>query len=315
MEENHHHHEDHCTHHDHHGHHLSKYEQMFEQYDLHLHDEEVQAQARIIVSNGQKEHDQQDVRKFLFSTLELTSLKVTDSEDTILQLTEKVNRFSDSNPDFPHLAAICVYPRFVSVVSNALEADGVELSTVCGGFPSSQTFPELKTIETALALKDGATEIDTVMPVGYFLAGDYEQVFDEVSEIKATCGEEITLKVILEAGALQSAVNIKKAALMAMYSGADFIKTSTGKIEPGARPDAVLTMCQTIKEYYEKTGRKIGIKIAGGVKTTEQALSYYSIVHEILGEEWLTPKWFRIGASDLANALLSDITGEKVNVL
>ena len=151
------------------------------------------------------------------------------------------------------------------------------------------------------------------MPVGYFLSGDYEQVSDEISELKATCGEETTLKVILETGALGTAVNIKKAALMAMYSDADFIKTSTGKVEPGATPAAVYVMCKAIKEYYEETGRKVGIKIAGGVKTTADAIKYYTLVKELLGEEWLDPNWFRIGASKLANHLLSDIKGETVN--
>ena len=206
-----------------------------------------------------------------------------------------------------------MYPRFTSIVSTSLEADNVQITSVCGGFPSSQTFPEVKTIETALALKDGATEIDVVMPVGYFLSGDYEQVSDEISELKATCGEETTLKVILETGALGTAVNIKKAALMAMYSDADFIKTSTGKVEPGATPAAVYVMCKAIKEYYEETGRKVGIKIAGGVKTTADAIKYYTLVKELLGEEWLDPNWFRIGASKLANHLLSDIKGETVN--
>lgn len=292
----------------------SKYQQMFEKYDLHLHDELVQEEVKQLLSAHEGENDTQEVKRFLFSCIELTSLRVTDSEDTILGLVEKVNRFSDANPDFPHLASICVYPRFVSVVSNSLEADGVEITAVTGGFPSSQTFAEVKTVETALALKDGATEIDCVMPVGYFLAGDYETVSDEIGELKETCGDETTLKVILETGALQTAVNVKKAALMAMYSGADFIKTSTGKIEPAATPAAVLVMCRAIKEYHQETGTKIGIKVAGGIRTTQQALSYYTIVKETLGSDWLTPQWLRIGASSLANHLLSDIMGKPVEV-
>ena len=292
---------------------ISKYEQMFRKYDFHLHDEIVQENVKKILAEKKHKYETEAVKKFLFSTIELTSLKVTDSEDSILKLTEKVNKFTDANPDLPHLAGICVYPRFASIVSNSLEADGIEISSVCGGFPSSQTFPEIKTVETALALKDGATEIDTVLPVGYFLAEDYEQVSDEINEIKETCGEETTLKVILETGALQAATNIKKAAMVAMYSGADFIKTSTGKIEPGATPAAVYVMCQAIKDYYNETGRKVGIKVAGGIHTTDDAINYYTIIKEILGEEWLTPNWFRIGASSLANNLLSDIKGTKVS--
>ena len=311
--------EEHCHCHNHcdHSHEEEKMEsiylQMFDKYNLHLHDEVVQEAAKQLIAEKEAENNTTEVKKFLFGCMELTSLKVTDNEESILQLTEKVNHFSEENVDFPHIAAICVYPRFTSIVSTSLEADNVQITSVCGGFPSSQTFPEVKTIETALALKDGATEIDVVMPVGYFLSGDYEQVSDEISELKATCGEETTLKVILETGALGTTVNIKKAALMAMYSDADFIKTSTGKVEPGATPAAVYVMCKAIKEYYEETGRKVGIKIAGGVKTTADAIKYYTLVKELLGEEWLEPNWFRIGASKLANHLLSDIKGETVN--
>lgn len=315
MTDHHHHHHDEtcdCGHHHEHGAEHSKYDQMLAQYDLHLHDEIVQKEVRTIVEKRLAENDTPEVKRFLFGCIELTSLRVTDNEDVILALTERVNRFTDANPDFPHLAGLCVYPRFVSLVSQSLEADGIEISTVTGGFPASQTYPEVKTIETALALKDGATEIDTVLPVGYFLDGDYETVCDEIQEIKAVCGEDVPLKVILETGALQTAVNIKKAALMAIYSGADFIKTSTGKIEPGATPAAVYVMCQTIKEYYEKTGTRIGLKIAGGVKTAAQAVDYYSIVKEVLGQDWLTPTLLRIGASGLANNLLSAIKGENV---
>jgi deoxyribose-phosphate aldolase len=312
MAEEQHHHEHDAHDHEHVSEYESKYQQMFKKYDLHLHDELVQEDVKQLLADHKAENNTREVKRFLFSCIELTSLRVTDSEDSVLKLVEKVNRFTDANPDFPHLASICVYPRFASVVSNSLEADGVEITAVTGGFPSSQTFAEVKTVETALALKDGATEIDCVMPVGYFLAEDYETVSDEIAELKETCGEETTLKVILETGALQTAANVKKAALMAMYSGADFIKTSTGKIEPGATPAAALVMCRAIKEYYQKTGTKIGIKVAGGIRTTEQALDYYTIVKETLGADWLMPQWFRIGASSLANNLLSDIMGKAV---
>lgn len=290
----------------------SKYAQAFAKFDLHLHDEIIQETAKKIIADHSQENNTDEVKQFLFSTLEITSLKVTDNEDNILQLVERINAFCNENAALPHPAGICVYPRFVSLVSNSLEVDDMQVSTVCGGFPSSQTFPEIKTIETALAVKDGATEIDVVMPVGFFLAKDYDTIYDEIDEIKLSCGSETPLKVILETGALQTAQNVKKAAILAIFSGADYIKTSTGKIEPGATYDAVYTMCQTIKEYYDLTGTRIGLKIAGGVRTTEQAINYYTIVKEVLGEEWLNNQLFRIGASSLANDILSNLSGKVV---
>ena len=291
----------------------SKYDTALNLYNTRLKDEDAEKAVKAILEKV-SENNTNDVKRFLFSTIEITSLTVTDNEDSILALTEKINDFTEENPTFPHPAAICVYPRFAKIVSESLEADGVEITCVAGGFPSSQTFPEVKTIETSLALKDGATEIDIVLPVGFFLAGDYEQVCDEIDEAKAIVGEESNLKVILETGALKTAENIKKAAILSMYSGADFIKTSTGKIEVSATPMAVYVMCQAIKEYFDTTGRKVGIKIAGGVRTTEQAVAYYTIVKEVLGKEWLYTEFFRIGASSLANNILTDLTGKTVHL-
>ena len=291
----------------------SKYDTALNLYNTRLKDEDAEKAVKAILEKV-SENNTNDVKRFLFSTIEITSLTVTDNEDSILALTEKINDFTEENPTFPHPAAICVYPRFAKIVSESLEADGVEITCVAGGFPSSQTFPEVKTIETSLALKDGATEIDIVLPVGFFLAGDYEQVCDEIEEAKAIVGEESNLKVILETGALKTAENIKKAAILSMYSGADFIKTSTGKIEVSATPMAVYVMCQAIKEYFDTTGRKVGIKIAGGVRTTEQAVAYYTIVKEVLGKEWLYTEFFRIGASSLANDILTDLTGKTVHL-
>ncbi|HAE24830.1 MAG TPA: deoxyribose-phosphate aldolase, partial [Prevotellaceae bacterium] len=187
----------------------SKYEQAFGLYDFNLKDEDVALEVKKILKK-KEENNTKEVKRFLFSTIEITTLTVTDSEDSVLQLTEKVNDFTDKNPNFPHPAAICVYPRFAKIVSQSLEADDVAVTCVTGGFPSSQTFPEIKTIETSLAMKDGATEIDIVLPVGFFLMGDYEQCSDEISEIKDIVGEESNLKVILETGALKTASNIKK---------------------------------------------------------------------------------------------------------
>ena len=291
----------------------SKYDTALNLYNTRLKDEDAEKAVKAILEKV-SENNTNDVKRFLFSTIEITSLTVTDNEDSILALTEKINDFTEENPTFPHPAAICVYPRFAKIVSESLEADGVEITCVAGGFPSSQTFPEVKTIETSLALKDGATEIDIVLPVGFFLAGDYEQVCDEIEEAKAIVGEESNLKVILETGALKTAENIKKAAILSMYSGADFIKTSTGKIEVSATPMSVYVMCQAIKEYFDTTGRKVGIKIAGGVRTTEQAVAYYTIVKEVLGKEWLYTEFFRIGASSLANNILTDLTGKTVHL-
>ena len=316
---------EHCNHHHERGHHhdhdshsqeplKSRYEQAFSRFDLHLHDEIVQEEVKNLINKHKEENCTPEVLRFLLSTIELTSLKVTDNEDSILKMVERVNSFVNDNPALPHPAGVCVYPRFVSMVSNSLEVEDMEISTVCGGFPSSQTFPELKTVETALAVKDGATEIDAVLPVGFFLAEDYDTIYNEIDEIKLACGQDIPLKVILETGALQTAENIKKAAILAIYSGADYIKTSTGKIEPGATPMAVYTMCKTIKEYYEITGTAIGIKIAGGVRTCDDAVKYYIIVKEVLGDEWLNSQLFRIGASGLANNILSEIIGKKVQV-
>jgi deoxyribose-phosphate aldolase len=227
-----------------------------------------------------------------------------------MKFTKKVNEFEDKYPDLDNVAAICVYPNFAEVVNNTLEADHVNIACVSGGFPSSQTFMEVKVAETAMALHTGADEIDIVIPVGKFLAGDYEGMCDEIEELKATCGEH-HLKVILETGALETANNIKKASILSMYSGADFIKTSTGKEKVSATPEAAYVMCQAIKEYYQVSGRKVGFKPAGGINTVKDALVYYTIVKEVLGKEWLTNELFRLGTSRLANLLLSDILGEE----
>ncbi len=227
-----------------------------------------------------------------------------------MAFTERVNEFDNTYPDLPHIATVCVYPCFADVVSETLEVDGVEIACVSGSFPSSQAVIEVKVAETALAIKDGATEIDIVMSVGKFLSGDYESVAEEIGELKEVCGDR-KMKVILETGCLKTAENIKKASILAMYAGADYIKTSTGKLEPAATPEAAYVMCQAIKEYYDKTGIQIGFKPAGGINSVMDALIYYTIVKEVLGEKWLTNQWFRLGTSRLANMLLSEITGEE----
>jgi deoxyribose-phosphate aldolase len=290
----------------------SKYEQALSQYNCELNDADIKAKVRDIIATKVPENDTLDVKKFLFGSIELTTLKPTDSDVSVMAFTERVNAFDNEYPNLPHVATICVYPCFAEIVKDTLEVDGVEIACVSGSFPSSQARIEVKVAETALAVKDGATEIDIVMPVGKFLSGDIEGVCDEISELKAICGENVPMKVILETGCLGTASNIKKASILAMYAGADYIKTSTGKEKISATPEAAYVMCQAIKEYYDKTGIQIGFKPAGGLNTVMDAIIYYTIVKEVLGEKWLTNKYLRLGTSRLANLLLSEIEGEEI---
>lgn len=288
----------------------SKYDEALSKYNTDISDEEVREAVKKIIAEKVHENDTPEVKKFLMGSVELTTLKTTDSEDSVLAFTERVNDFDATYPDLPHVATICVYPCFAKIVSESLEVDGVEIACVSGSFPSSQAVIEVKIAETALAIKDGATEIDIVMPVGKFLSGDYEGVCDDINELKQVCGEH-KMKVILETGCLKTASNIKKASILAMYAGADYIKTSTGKLEPAATPEAAYVMCQAIKEYYDETGIQIGFKPAGGINSVMDAVIYYTIVKEVLGEKWLTNQWLRFGTSRLANMLLSEILGEE----
>lgn len=257
---------------------------------------------------GRKQYE--GSKEISFNCIDLTTLKCTDSDTSVMKFTEKVNEFVDRYPDLKNVAAICVYPNMAEIVNDTLEADDVKIACVSGGFPSSQTFIEVKVAETAMAIHSGADEIDIVISVGKFLSGDYEGMCDEIEELKEVCGDK-HLKVILETGALGSASNIKKASILSMYSGADFIKTSTGKESPAATPEAAYVMCQAIKEYFLETGRKVGFKPAGGINSVHDALVYYTIVKELLGEEWLTNELFRLGTSRMANLLLSDIVGSE----
>ncbi|WP_276816023.1 deoxyribose-phosphate aldolase [Segatella maculosa] len=288
----------------------SKYEKALELYETNLKDAEVQAAVKRIIEEKAPQNDTLDVKKFLFGSIELTTLSTTDTEEKVLRMVEKVNRFDREYPDIPHVAAVCVYPVFTELVSKSLEVDGVEITNVCGNFPSSQARMEVKVAETQLAVADGATEIDIVLPVGKFLSGDYEGVCDDISEMKQACGAA-PMKVILETGDLETASNIKKAALLSMYAGADYIKTSTGKGKVSATPEAAYVMCQAIKAYHEKTGIQIGFKPAGGINTVMDAVIYYTIVQQVLGKQWLTNKWFRMGTSRLTNLLLSEILGKE----
>ena len=288
-----------------------KYLTALAKYDTQLNDADVQVQVAALIEKKVPENNTEEVKKFLFNCIDLTTLNTTDSDESVMRFTEKVNRFDDEFPDLKNVAAICVYPNFAQVVKDTLEVEGINIACVSGGFPSSQTFTEVKIAETAMALADGADEIDIVIPVGAFLSGDYETMCEEIMELKETCKEH-HLKVILETGALKTASNIKKASILSMYSGADFIKTSTGKQQPAATPEAAYVMCQAIKEYYEQTGNKVGFKPAGGINTVNDALIYYTIVKEVLGKEWLSNELFRLGTSRLANLLLSEIKGEEM---
>ena len=276
---------------------LSKYEQALAKYNCELDDQQVADAVKKIIAEKVHENDTLEVKKFLFGSIELTTLKTTDSDESVMAFTERVNQFDQQYAELPHVATICVYPCFAKVVHDTLEVDGVEIACVSGSFPSSQALIEVKVAETALAVKDGATEIDIVMPVGKFLSGDYETMCEDIHELKETCGE--------------NASNIKKASILSMYAGADYIKTSTGKEKISATPEAAYVMCQAIKEYYDETGIQIGFKPAGGINSVMDAMIYYTIVKEVLGEKWLTNKWFRLGTSRLANLLLSEIEGSE----
>lgn len=290
---------------------VDKYEQALKKYNTNLNDDEVRETVKKLIEEKVHTNDTPEVKKFLFGSIELTSLKCTDSDESIMAFTEKVNQFDTQYADLPHVATICVYPCFAQVVRDTLEVEGVEIACVSGSFPSSQALIEVKVAETALAVKDGATEIDIVMPVGKFLSGNYEEMCEDIQELKETCGDA-AMKVILEIGCLKTASNIKKASILSMYAGADYIKTSTGKEKVAATPEAAYVMCQAIKEYYDETGIQIGFKPAGGINSVMDALIYYTIVKEVLGEKWLTNKWFRLGTSRLANMLLSEIEGKEV---
>lgn len=265
-----------------------------------------------ILADHLEENRNADVYKKIFNSIDLTTLKTTDSQQSVAKFTERVNSFEEDYGDLPPVAAICVYPNFVPVVRTTLDVSSVGVAAVAGAFPTSQSFIEVKVAEIGLAVEAGADEIDVVLNVGDFFDGDYESVCDDLDEMKHSC-RSARMKVILETGALKTARNIRDASVLALYSGADFLKTSTGKEYPGASLDACYVMCQCIREYYEKTGRAVGFKAAGGISTTEDVMKYYTIVKTVLGEKWAdSNELFRIGASRLANALLSDIVGEQV---
>ncbi len=281
-------------------HETSKYQKAFARFEAPLADGKVTAKVTELIDKHYLRHFTPEVLQCIHGCIDLTSLTSLDTKESIWKMVDKVNDYEGSRPDVPNVAAICVYPLFVETVRQALTAQEVKIAAVSGGFPASQTFTEVKIAETAMAVMEGADEIDVVLNLGYLLEGSYEELAEELQEIKDSC-RTARLKVILETGALVTAENIQRASIMAIYSGADFIKTSTGKGYPGATYEAVYTMCQVIRAYHALTGNKVGIKVSGGVRTAEEAVKYYTLVKEILGNEWLTPTLFRIGASSLVD--------------
>lgn len=258
------------------------------------------------INKGLPSTSDKELLKKIFGLIDLTTLSECDNIQTVSQLCDKVNQLAESYPSMPAVAAICVYPEMIAVVKEKLENPLVSIASVGGGFPASQTFTNIKVMEIEQAIEQGAEEIDIVLPVGKFLMGDLEYVEYEIQVIKQRMGP-VHLKVILETGSLKDYSLIRKASLLAIGAGADFIKTSTGKVSPGATPEAMVVMCRAIKDYYNRTGKRIGIKPAGGISDAPTAILFYTIVKEILGEDWLNSELFRIGASRLANHLLANI--------
>lgn len=265
--------------------------------------DEIAIKAGLNLSRGMEE--------LAFSCIDLTTLNATDTRSHVRAFTARVNDFGNDYPSLPNVAAICVYPNMVQTVKEVLDRDKVKIAAVAGGFPSSMTFIGLKVEEARMAAELGADEVDIVLPLWAFLEGDLITCREEIGTIKDAIGAA-RLKVILETGILAEPDRIYKASMLAMESGADFIKTSTGKANPAATPEAALVMCHAIRDFHSKTGHKVGIKPAGGIATTEDAILYLTIVKEVLGEEWLDPELFRIGASRLANHLLSDMLSEEI---
>ena len=291
---------------------MDKFQELFELYKLEMTDQQVTDEVNRIINAHFDENNNVEVWKQCFSQIDLTTLNGDDTVEKVQRMAENVNHFQEQFPDLPNVASICVYPALVETVKEHLTAPGVGITSVAGGFPASQTFIEVKVAEVALAVAAGATEVDIVLSQGKFLEGRYDVCAEEIEEQKSAA-RDAHFKVILETGALKTADNIAKASVLAMAAGADFIKTSTGKISVAATLEATYVMCSMIKAWYEKTGQKVCYKPAGGVSTTEQAVQHYTIVKEILGEEWLNNTSFRFGASSLANKILSSIQGESVS--
>ena len=251
--------------------------------------------------------------KMTLSMIDLTTLEGKDTEGKVKQMCYKAAHLHDVIPGLPTVAAVCVYPSMVKTAKDALKNTGVKVASVSTAFPSGQSTHEIKIADTKFAVDNGADEIDMVISRGEFLKGNYNFVFDEIASIKEACGKA-RLKVIFETGELSTLDNVRKASDIAMYAGADFIKTSTGKISPAATMPVTLVMLEAIRDYYYNTGRMVGMKPAGGISTSKLALQYLIMVNETLGADWLSNEWFRFGASSLANDVLMQIAKETFGV-
>jgi deoxyribose-phosphate aldolase len=288
-----------------------EYTNILNQYAPAMSEEQV-AQVVAQAKAAATKNENVEVYKFCLSAIDLTTLTCNDSVESVTAFAQKTVTFNEAYPEIPNVASICVYPAFVETVGLAVDGTPMRITSVGGGFPASQTFLEVKMLEVAMAVENGADEVDIVLNVGKMLTGAYDEAAAEVETIRSEMDSDVILKVIIESGALKTPELIRKASLISMAAGADFVKTSTGKIDVAATPEAAVVMCQAIKDFYEKTGTKVGFKAAGGVKTPQDAALYYTIVEQILGEEWLTTDLFRIGASSAANNLLSAIVGKTV---
>ena len=288
-----------------------EYSNILEQYAPAMSEAEV-AEVVAQAKAAAVKNENVDVYKFCLSAVDLTTLTCNDSVESVTEFAKRTVTFAEAYPQIPNVASICVYPAFVETVGLAIDGTPMRITSVGGGFPASQTFLEVKMLEVAMAVENGADEVDIVLNVGMMLTGAYDEAANEVEMIRSEMDADVILKVIIESGALKTPELIRKASLISMAAGADFVKTSTGKIDVAATPEAAVVMCQAIKDFYNKTGRKVGFKAAGGVKTPQDAALYYTIVEQILGEEWLTTDLFRIGASSAANNLLSAIVGTPV---
>ena len=288
-----------------------EYSNILEQYAPAMSEAEV-AEVVAQAKAAAVKNENVDVYKFCLSAVDLTTLTCNDSVESVTEFAKRTVTFAEAYPQIPNVASICVYPAFVETVGLAVDGTPMRITSVGGGFPASQTFLEVKMLEVAMAVENGADEVDIVLNVGKMLTGAYDEAANEVEMIRSEMDADVILKVIIESGALKTPELIRKASLISMAAGADFVKTSTGKIDVAATPEAAVVMCQAIKDFYNQTGRKVGFKAAGGVKTPQDAALYYTIVEQILGEEWLTTDLFRIGASSAANNLLSAIVGTPV---
>jgi deoxyribose-phosphate aldolase len=251
--------------------------------------------------------------KMALSMIDLTTLEGKDSPGKVKQLCYKAAHLHDQFPGLPAVAAVCVYPTMVAVAKNELEGTGIKTAAVATGFPSGMTSQDVKLDEVRKVVNDGADEVDMVISRGHFLKGDYQYVYDEIAAVKEACGNA-ELKVILETGELQTLDKVRRASDLAMEAGADFIKTSTGKVKPAATPPVVLVMLEAIRDFYYRTGRRVGMKPAGGIGTAKQAIQYLVMLRETLGQDWLTPDLYRIGASSLANDILMQIMKQTTGV-